>query len=173
MIASSNKKSSTPIYKIPLSSYLGIIWFLTTTIFLNESSIFFKDAVSCSFLVSDLFPQEKINRADNKNNDNNGMNTYIKDNVKLEINTIHGVKGETHLATLYLDTFWYKYDISYYLIKLLSSELTNKQKNDIQNTKRNRNIFVGASRSQYLLCFACKKINISDKIKDMFEIIEI
>ena len=115
----------------------------------------------------------KIKEVENKNNDNNGMNTYIKDNVKLEINTIHGVKGETHLATLYLDTFWYKYDISYYLIKLLSSELTNKQKNDIQNTKRNRNIFVGASRSQYLLCFACKKINISDKIKDMFEIIEI
>ena len=27
--------------------------------------------VSCSFLVSDLFPQEKINRADNKSNDNN------------------------------------------------------------------------------------------------------
>ena len=115
----------------------------------------------------------KIKEVENKNNDNNEMNTYIKDNIKLEINTVHGVKGETHLATLYLDTFWYKYDISHYLIKLLSSKLTNKQKNNIQNIKRNRNIFVGASRSQYLLCFACKKIDISDKIKDIFEIIEI
>ena len=115
----------------------------------------------------------KVKEVENKNNDNNEMNTYIKDNIKLEINTVHGVKGETHLATLYLDTFWYKYDISHYLIKLLSSKLTNKQKNNIQNIKRNRNIFVGASRSQYLLCFACKKIDISDKIKDIFEIIEI
>ena len=104
------------------------------------------------------------------------MNTYIKDNIKLEINTVHGVKGETHLATLYLDTFWYKYDISHYLIKLLSSKLTNKQKNNIQNIKRNRNIFVGASRARYLLCFVCKgkKAEMPDIINDIFEeVIEI
>jgi uvrD/REP helicase len=130
-------------------------------------------------ILEESFKKEKFNdffkvkKDENKNNDNNEMNTYIKDNIKLEIDTIHGVKGETHLATLYLDTFWYKYDVSDYLFKLLSLELTNKQKKDIQNTQRNRNIFVGASRSQYLLCFACKKINISDKIKDMFEIIQI
>lgn len=115
----------------------------------------------------------KIKEVENKNNDNNEMNTYIKDNVKLEISTIHGVKGETHLATLYLDTFWYKYDISDYLFELLSSKLTDEQKKEIQNTQRNRNIFVGASRPKHLLCFACKKIDISDKIKDIFEIIEI
>ena len=116
----------------------------------------------------------KIKEVENKNN--NEMNTYIKDNVKLEISTIHGVKGETHLATLYLDTFWYKYDISHYLIKLLSSKLTNKQKNNIQNIKRNRNIFVGASRARYLLCFVCKgkKAEMPDIINDIFEeVIEI
>ena len=115
----------------------------------------------------------KIKEVENKNNDNNEMNTYIKDNVKLEISTTHGVKGETHLATLYLDTFWYKYDISDYLFELLSSKLTDEQKKGIQNIQRNRNIFVGASRPKHLLCFACKKIDISDKIKDIFEIIEI
>ena len=116
----------------------------------------------------------KIKEVENKNN--NEMNTYIKDNIKLEINTVHGVKGETHLATLYLDTFWYKYDISHYLIKLLSSKLTNKQKNNIQNIKRNRNIFVGASRAKCLLCFVCKgkKAEMPDIINDIFEeVIEI
>ncbi len=116
----------------------------------------------------------KIKEVENKNN--NEMNTYIKDNVKLEINTIHGVKGETHLATLYLDTFWYKYDVSDYLFKLLSLELTNKQKKEIQNTQRNRNIFVGASRPMYLLCFVCKgkKAEMPDIINDIFEeVIEI
>ena len=48
MIASFSKKSSTPIYKIPSLSCLGIMCFLTITIFLNESSIFLSDAVSCS-----------------------------------------------------------------------------------------------------------------------------
>lgn len=118
----------------------------------------------------------KIKEVENKNNDNNEMNTYIKDNIKLEINTVHGVKGETHLATLYLDTFWYKYDVSDYLFKLLSSKLTNKQKNNIQNIKRNRNIFVGASRARYLLCFVCKgkKAEMPDIINDIFEeVIEI
>ena len=118
----------------------------------------------------------KIKEVENKNNDNNEMNTYIKDNVKLEINTIHGVKGETHLATLYLDTFWYKYDVSDYLFKLLSLELTNKQKKEIQNMQRNRNIFVGASRATHLLCFACKgkKVEMPDVINEIFEeIIEI
>ena len=116
----------------------------------------------------------KIKEVENKNN--NEMNTYIKDNIKLEINTVHGVKGETHLATLYLDTFWYKYDISYYLIKLLSSKLTDEQKNNIQNIKRNRNIFVGASRTRYLLSFVCKgkKAEMPDIINDIFEeVIEI
>ena len=117
----------------------------------------------------------KIKEVENKNNNNNEMNTYIKDNVKLEINTIHGVKGETHLATLYLDTFWYKYDVSDYLFGLLSSKLTNKQKEDIQNKQRNRNIFVGASRARHLLCFTCKgkKSEIHDVVNDIFEIIEI
>ena len=118
----------------------------------------------------------KIKEVENKNNDNNEMNTYIKDNIKLEINTVHGVKGETHLATLYLDTFWYKYDISDYLFELLSSKLTDEQKKGIQNTQRNRNIFVGASRTRHLLCFACKgkKAEMPDIINDIFEeIIEI
>ena len=118
----------------------------------------------------------KVNEIENKNNDNNEMNTYIKDNIKLEIDTIHGVKGETHLATLYLDTFWYKYDVSDYLFKLLSLKLTAKQKKEIQNTQRNRNIFVGASRARHLLCFVCKgeKAEMPDVINEIFEeIIEI
>ena len=117
----------------------------------------------------------KVNEVENKNNDENEIDTYTKDNIKLEINTIHGVKGETHLATLYLDTFWYKYDISDYLFELLSSKLTDEQKKGIQNTQRNRNIFVGASRARHLLCFVCKgeKAEMLDVINNIFEIIEI
>ena len=47
-VVSSNRKSSTPIYKIPSSSNLGTILFLTITTFLNESPVLLNDSVSCT-----------------------------------------------------------------------------------------------------------------------------
>ena len=104
------------------------------------------------------------------------VDTYIKDNIKLEIGTVHSVKGETHIATLYLDTFYRKYDISNYLIleNLLSL------KNNLEKNKERQNIiFVGASRPRYLLCFACQNIlsilsdQNKEKLEEIFEIVEI
>lgn len=92
------------------------------------------------------FIEEDINETMN-------VDTYIKDNIKLEIGTVHSVKGETHIATLYLDTFYRKYDISKYLLieNLLSKSKLERERQNI--------IFVGASRPKYLLCFACKDIS--------------
>lgn len=87
------------------------------------------------------------------------IDTYVKDNVKLEIGTVHSVKGETHLATLYLDTYFFKdkkYDISDYLI---FENLLFKEKSSEENKSTKNIIFVGASRPKYLLCFACKDIS--------------
>lgn len=104
------------------------------------------------------------------------IDKYKRDNIELEINTVHSIKGETHLATLYLDTFYKKYDISKYLIleNLLSAKHTFEK-----NKERLNIIFVGASRPSYLLCFACQNIlsSLSDKQKEklneIFEIINI
>ena len=120
----------------------------------------------------------KVNEVENKNNDGNEIDTYTKDNIKLEINTIHGVKGETHLATLYLDTFWYEMnDVKNYLFDFLNSKLPSNLTEDKKgrNQQRNRNIFVGASRARHLLCFVCKgkKAEMLDVINNIFEIIEI
>lgn len=92
------------------------------------------------------------------------IDTYVKDNVKLEIGTVHSVKGETHLATLYLDTYFYKdkkYDISDYLI---FENLLFKEENSEENKSTKNIIFVGASRPKHLLCFACR--DISSKINE-------
>ena len=104
------------------------------------------------------------------------VDTYIKDNIKLEIGTVHSVKGETHIATLYLDTFYRKYDISNYLI----SENLLSLKNNLEKNKERQNIiFVGASRPRYLLCFACQNIlstlstQEKEKLEEIFEIVEI
>lgn len=47
--SSSNRKSMTPMNKIPFSSLYGIIWSLTITIFLKESWMRFNEWISCSY----------------------------------------------------------------------------------------------------------------------------
>ena len=33
-------------------------------------------------------------------------NVYKEDDIEIEVSTVHSVKGETHAATLYLETFY-------------------------------------------------------------------
>lgn len=115
----------------------------------------------------------------NNSNENSKIDIYSKDTVNLEVSTVHSIKGETHLATLYLDTYHKKYDVSEYLINLITENLTATQKNQIENKKRNRLLFVGSSRPRHLLCFACQNTILElssserEKLENTFEMIEI
>lgn len=128
-------------------------------------------------LFDDIFTSSKTEREELK--EKLELDVYSKKNINLEINTVHSVKGETHLATLYLDTFYKKYDISDYLINSLTVKSKKAQAKKIENEKIKNIIFVGASRPKYLLCFACRNnfSNIDsekkEKLKEIFEIIEI
>lgn len=105
-------------------------------------------------------------------------NIYSNEGVDLEISTIHGVKGETHLATLYLDTYFNrKYDVSDILLDIcLKKDLSStKEMNERKNI-----LYVGCSRPKFLLCLTCKKEKIEtldeddlNKIKEIFELIYI
>jgi len=70
-----------------------------------------------------------------------------KANIEIQISTIHKVKGETHTATLVLETFKKGYDISQ-LIKLLQ----NKKKSGLEAKKKL--LYVAMSRPTHLLCLA-------------------
>ena len=128
-------------------------------------------------IFDNIFTSLKIENEDTENNLE--LDIYTKENINLKINTVHSVKGETHLATLYLDTFYKKYDVSNYLFNSITGNLTNSQKKQIENRKIKNILFVGASRPKYLLCFVCKNIlstfdnDKKDKLKNVFEIIEI
>jgi len=74
--------------------------------------------------------------------------------IEIEICTIHGAKGETHTATLYLETFYYDYDINRIMAYLKGNHTTPS------NTRIRRNLrmaYVGMSRPSHLLCVACHK----------------
>lgn len=86
-----------------------------------------------------------------------GANNFSHENVTIEVGSIHSVKGETHLATLLLDTFTYKYHveaIKEWLIdpdKLKSSIGVVKDQRDLD---RLRQAYVALSRPTALVGIA-------------------
>lgn len=78
--------------------------------------------------------------------------------IDIEVSTIHSVKGETHTATCYLETFFYDYDIKRIMAYMKGEYVIPTQKRIIQNLKV---AFVGMSRPSHLLCVAVHQNSIA------------
>lgn len=89
-------------------------------------------------------------------------NTYELNDVKIEIGTVHSVKGQTHTATLYLETFFDRGYGSYESERLRNQFLgenvietlsrVSSSKNKIKQSAKMA--YVGFSRPTHLLCVA-------------------
>jgi DNA helicase II / ATP-dependent DNA helicase PcrA len=97
-------------------------------------------------------------------------NIYEKDGIKIEVTTIHAVKGQTHTATLYLETFYQKkYETNRLLEQFRGSKFDSIKTYDKQTTKM---AYVGLSRPTHLLCMAIHKDRFNEvDFKDKWEII--
>lgn len=98
------------------------------------------------------------------NPENNEGNIYLdtEKGRKIEFSTIHAVKGETHDATLYLETY---YKNSTDLSRILPFfNFTNKKNNAIEEYSR-KLAYVGMSRPKKLLCVAMQS-DTYNKCKD-------
>jgi len=82
--------------------------------------------------------------------------------IDIKISTIHGAKGETHEATLYLETFFRKNDIEDIIPFLIGDGTPN----DAQK-KRLKMAYVGMSRARGLLCVASDENSISGYEEDL------
>jgi DNA helicase-2/ATP-dependent DNA helicase PcrA len=84
-----------------------------------------------------------------------GNSAYIyeegNNRIKIEVSTIHNVKGETHTATCYLETYYHDYDIKRIINYLSGNYISPANKIIEQNL---RMAFVGMSRPSHLLCVA-------------------
>lgn len=90
-------------------------------------------------------------------NGNNFCLTVDDQEIIIEVGTIHSVKGETHGATLVLETKRNKFNfesIIDLILELESKRPTNKQKNRMALMKET---YVGMTRPRYLLGLACDK----------------
>ncbi|ARK21879.1 UvrD-helicase domain-containing protein [Sporosarcina ureae] len=86
--------------------------------------------------------------------------TFSEDDIEVNIaiSSIHGVKGETHTATLYLETFYYDYDIKRIIEYLKGQHIKTTAKRKLQNLKM---AYVGMTRPSHLLCVAVSEETIS------------
>lgn len=79
--------------------------------------------------------------------------------VPIKINTIHGEKGETHTATLYLET----YKNGSYDSSLIKKQLEGKSFKPSYNETASKIAYVAMSRPEMLLCFAVSSERISEE----------
>jgi len=95
----------------------------------------------------------------------NESNVYKKNNLKIDIDTVHNAKGETHTATLYLETFFYRNSLSYILNEIQGKQSSNS--GDKKGKKKAQKIvYVAFSRPTHLLCVAMHKDEFGKLEKD-------
>lgn len=115
--------------------------------------IFDKDTLQKS---SDFLNQENTSLQVIENTQNN---IYSEEDINIEITTVHSVKGQTHCATLYLESFYYSdggksYESERLTNAFLGSFITDGGKRVQQSLKMT---YVGFSRATNLLCVAIHK----------------
>lgn len=82
-------------------------------------------------------------------------NYYSEENLEIEITSVHAVKGQTHCATLYLESFYH----GNYESERLSSQFLGNSFNDNRTHHKSsvKMAYVGFSRATSLLCIAIHK----------------
>jgi DNA helicase II / ATP-dependent DNA helicase PcrA len=107
------------------------------------------------------------------------INTFSSNDIDVDVCTVHSVKGQTHTATLYLETF-YKNGGGNYESQRLANQIkgnvfTRSNTEVINQTVKM--LYVGFSRPTHLLCFAVHKSrfdsHLSNIDRDIWEVLEV
>lgn len=102
-------------------------------------------------------------------------NIYKERDIEIEVATVHSVKGETHAATLYLETFYNKYYESERLKEQFKGVAYTGTDDD--TLKSLRVVYVGMSRPRYLLCVAIQKDRFHSidcqELRELWDVVEI
>ena len=101
-------------------------------------------------------------------------NLYTEQDVEIEVATVHSVKGETHVATLFLETFYNRHYESERLVEQFKGVAYTGTDDD--TLKSLRVVYVGMSRPRYLLCVAIQKDRFDnmdcDELREIWDVVE-
>lgn len=84
-------------------------------------------------------------------------NIYSDGDIEIEVGTVHSAKGETHTATLYLDTFYQRKVDSDRLLPFLKGGYPKRELGKAHHIENLKIAHVAMSRPTHLLAFACSK----------------
>jgi hypothetical protein len=102
-------------------------------------------------------------------------NIYKAHDLEIEVTSVHAVKGQTHCATLYLESFYQ----GSYVSNKLSSQFLGNFFNDrrVYHKESTKMAYVGFSRPTNLLCVAIHKDRFDECLNsintDKWEIVEV
>lgn len=139
-------------------------------------SKFGKSIDKSSSFINDNVVDHPIN---DTTNSTKKINIYINGGLEVDIGTVHSSKGQTHTATLYLESnYEQRSEIGYESQRLASQfighQFSDGRKYHQQSTKI---AYVGLSRPTHLLCFSVHKDRfesyLNDLSHDRWEIIKI
>lgn len=106
------------------------------------------DALSFFNATNENLPQDQTTEHRNVYHGDNGK-------IEIEVSTVHAVKGETHAATLYLETFYNRHHESDRLAEQFKG--VAYAGTDADTLKNLRVTYVGMSRPRYMLCVAIQQ----------------
>ena len=105
------------------------------------------------------------------------LNVYKSNDVEIKIDTVHSVKGETHVATLYMETYYRTGYESKNLWEQFKGETFKPRKGDSVIQEALRIAYVAMSRPRYLLCVAIDRKHFKqqdyEKISKLWNIVEV
>jgi DNA helicase-2/ATP-dependent DNA helicase PcrA len=92
--------------------------------------------------------------------------------IMLKVGTVHSVKGQTHCATLYIETSYYNYETEKIVAPLykenheciLGQKDAKGKEKDQRKKQALKMMYVGFSRPTHLLCFAALEENVKEHL---------
>lgn len=134
-------------------------------------AIFSKTTISTSSDFINKYTSTQVEQSHQSTNSNH----YLDEELKIEVTSVHAVKGQTHLATLYLESCYYGQHESERLTnQFLGKSFNEKKVHHISSAKM---AYVGFSRPTDLLCIAIHKDRFNKYLSSInrskWEIIEV
>jgi hypothetical protein len=87
--------------------------------------------------------------------------TEGNETVHIRVGSIHSVKGETHAATLVLETYWHDHNL-HSILDWLCNERRGCSNVGVRIRNRLKIHYVAMTRPSHLLCLAMKKTSIEN-----------
>lgn len=163
-------RGSTEAIMLEIRAYLPILCSIFSATALNASLTFINDEVEA----------EQVEK------ENDSINNIVESNgISIEVTSVHAVKGQTHCATLYLESY-YQQDgrgatAKSYESQRLSQQFLGNPLNLVTSTERVKQsakmAFVGLSRPTNFLCVAIHKNRFDSSLttinRDVWEVKEV